>query len=144
MSCNNCKCNTCVKKPICGCPITLSSECVKYTVNKRLDVLNVNEGDTLQDILIKLESFLSTLIVPETTAQLMDGKLVYTATGGETTINIPDLVNINANFMLVRNGQVELEGVGNEYTINNITNTINLLNPLNVGNIIQFYYYKQT
>lgn len=143
MSCNNCKCNKCVKKPICGCPIQLGSECVRYNLNLRLNTLNINEGDNLQDILIKIEEFANNITINASPTRYMDGKVIFEAIGGETIVSIPDLVKLDANYFLVKNGQFDLEGSVNEYTVSNITRTINLTEPLESGDIIQFYYYKE-
>lgn len=143
MSCHNCNCNKCVKKPICGCPINLGTECVNYNLNLRLPTLNINQGDNLQDILIKIEEFVSNLVINNSPTRYMDGKVVFEAIGGETVVSIPDLVKLDVNYFLVKNGQFDLEGSVNEYTINNTTRTINLSEPLEAGDIIQFFYYKQ-
>ena len=64
MSCNceQTTCNECnsLLDPQCNCPVLLNSVCVFY-YGEELTTINVTEGDNLEDILIQINEYLSTL-----------------------------------------------------------------------------------
>ena len=73
-----------------------------------------------------------------TNFQILDGYEDLTSAGGETTLITPNIIQLNSHHQLFRNGQLELFGLNNEYTITG--STVTFSTPLIAGEIIQFYY----
>lgn len=56
--CNKCKYN-CTKE-VCGCKNITETNCIKYT-GQDLSFLGVVNGDTLESVLVKIDSFMEAL-----------------------------------------------------------------------------------
>jgi hypothetical protein len=75
-----------------------------------------------------------------TSAGLTEAKEVFTSVGGESTFTVSNTINTTVPNQLIVEGITMLEGLGNDYTVSGNTITFTLAAPLQVGNIVQFFY----